>query len=102
MTNFEDYKNIYDCVDKMTGQQLRGYWYRFIKDDLIFDEYIPNILCYAGGCSVTPHSGDEIGDCRAGDDGLVSTTCERYWEVSDILKTLVFADMIVREAVEHD
>ena len=104
MSLHDDYDDCFEAVEKMTGTELRQYWFRHINDERIFETRAVSKFCYGGGCSEFQCGGDDLVHCRAGDDGLTSPSCERYWEVSDLLRAMICADLIVRRALgdEHD
>lgn len=99
MSTYDVYGHAFAIVDKMTGAQLRAYPFAYVKDERIFETIAVDKFCYGGGCSEFQNGEDDLAECRAGGDGLYSTHCERYWEVTEMLRGLVLADMIAREAV---
>ena len=99
MALLDNYADIFGKVDLMTGTELRAYWFRLINGERIFEGRAVDFFCLGGGCDEFLAAGDEIAQCRGGDDGLYSPRCERYWEVSEWLRGLICADLIARRTV---
>lgn len=99
MSLHDVYDDCFEAVEKMTGTELRQYCFHHVNDERIFETRATDKFCYGGGCAEFQYGGDDLTHCRAGDDLLYSPTCERYWEVSELLRGMILADMIVRRAI---